>query len=40
MIFPVGVVGEVGLEGECHPSSGLSWELLLSEVELTLSVMK
>lgn len=24
LIFPVGVVGEVGLEGECHPSSGLS----------------
>ena len=40
VIFPVGVVGVVGLEGECHPSSGLSWALLLSEVELKLSVMK
>lgn len=40
LIFPVGVVGEVGFEGECHPSSGLSWVLLLSEVELILSERK
>lgn len=40
LIFPVGVVGEVGLEGECHPSSGLSWALLLSEAELIVSETK
>lgn len=40
LIFPVGVVGDVGFEGECHPSSGLSWALLLSEAELILSATK
>lgn len=40
LIFPVGVVGDVGLEGECHPSSVLSWALLLSEAELILSARR